>query len=885
MIRFFTWTFSILFTLSLAGAMGALVVLYYYGRGLPDYAQLAQYEPPVVSRIYAGDGRLFAEYASQKRVFIPIEAVPKRVIQTFLAAEDKNFYEHPGLDFFGIIRAAVINFTQRGTNKRPQGASTITQQVAKNILLSSISTKTSYDRKIKEAILSFRIENSLSKDRILELYLNEIFLGSGSYGIAAAALNYFNKSLDELSIAEAAFLAGLPKAPSKYNPRNNYEAAKARRDWVITRMCEERVITRAEGEAAKAEPIVLQKPNPTRVVKADYFAEEVRRRLISKYGEAALYGGGLTVRTTLDPRLQKIADWALRKGLIAYDRQHGWRGPLQNIPLTDTDKQTWEAALSSLISPPGIGRWQVGIVLNLTDSGAKVGLKSGETGTIPLSELKWARNYVPPDQHEPPNPDSMVPVIFLGPPIHHPQDVLAVGDVVLVDLINEKKKTYSLQQLPAVSGALMAMDPHTGRILAMTGGFSFEISQFNRATQALRQPGSAIKPFVYLTAMERGFSPATIVSDAPIHIHMGRGLGTYAPKNFTKNHHGSVSLRVGLQKSLNRLSIRLVHEYVGMKPVAKIIEKFGIMDRVPMQIAMVLGAGETTVERLITAYAMLANGGKKLEATLIDRIQDRHGKTLFTADTRTCMGCKAQPWMGQNVPTIEDLREQIADPRSIYQITSMMEGSVRYGTGRKAQRLGKIVAVKTGTTNDEKDAWTAAFTPDLVVLVQVSFDKPQTLGHLQGGARVALPPAVDFLELALDGIPSKPFKMPADMKLVRMGEVYEAFKNNQSVPRRASNSPSSGYGEKRSSSYPSHSYPSAGYGAPDHSTNPYPAGYGGSSYSDGSYPSRRYEAPTPSSGSYPSGGYGGRAPDHSNSPYPYMRHGGGPAMQGTGGIY
>lgn len=825
MIRFFTWIFTILFTLSLAGAMGVLVVLYYYGRGLPDYAQLAKYEPPVVSRIYASDGRLFAEYATQKRVFVPIEAIPRRVIQTFLAAEDKNFYEHPGLDFFGIMRAAVLNFTQRGTNKRPQGASTITQQVAKNLLLSSIATKASYDRKIKEAILSFRIENSLSKDRILELYLNEIFLGAGSYGIAAAALNYFNKSLDELSIAEAAFLAGLPKAPSKYSPKHNYELAKARRDWVITRMYEERIITRDEAIASKAEPLTLRKPDPTRVVKADYFAEEVRRRLISKYGESSLYKGGLTVRTTLDPRIQKIADWSFRKGLIAYDRRHGWRGPLHHVILQGTSKEAWQAHLAQIIAPPGIGRWQLGIVIKLTDNEAKIGLTSGEEGAIPLAELKWARQYIPPDKNAAPS-TSLVPDFALGPPIQHSKEVLAVGDVVLVESLKNKKDSYSLQQLPAVSGALMVMDPHTGRILAMTGGFSFEASQFNRATQALRQPGSAIKPFVYLAAMERGFSPATIVSDAPIFIHMGRGLGTYAPKNVINKHYGPQPLRIGLAKSLNMMTIRLVHEYVGMKPVAKIIEKFGIMDKVPMQIAMAIGAGETTLERLITAYAMVANGGKRLEPTLVDRIQDRHGKTLFTADTRICANCTDQPWASQSPPTVEDPREQMADPRSIYQITSMLEGAVREGSARKAKVLEKIVAIKTGTTNKEMDAWTAAYTPDLVVVTYVGYDHPQTLGHMEGGSRVALPIIIDFLAKALEGIPSKPFPMPPEMKLVRMGSSYEALKNNQSIPKRAAAPPPPSY------SNPMGGYPPSYYNSPERhdSYGAPPPPQGGGSY-------------------------------------------------------
>jgi len=829
MIRFFTWIFTLVFIVAVAGSIGTLVVLYYFGRGLPDYAQLAKYEPPVVSRIYAGDGRLFAEYATQKRVFVPIEAIPRRVIQTFLAAEDKNFYEHPGLDFFGIIRASIVNLSQMGSKKRPMGASTITQQVAKNFLLSGIATQASFERKIKEAILAFRIENALSKDRILELYINEIFLGSGSYGVAAAALNYFNKSLDELTIAEAAFLAGLPKAPSKYNPKNNYAAAKSRRDWVITRMYEEGVITRDEALTAKAEPIVLKRPNPTRVVKADYFAEEVRRNLIYKYGESSLYTGGLTVRTTLDPHMQKISDWTLRKGLITYDRRHGWRGALYHVDLADTKPETWQSVLATIMNPPGIGRWQVALVLKVDDNGVKIGLKSGEEGTIPLSELTWARTYMPPTKKKDEDGKEIIQ-INIGPPITHPREVLTVGDVVLVDLLQEKQKTYSLQQIPIVSGAIIAMDPHTGRVLAMSGGFSFEASQFNRVTQALRQPGSSIKPFVYLTAMERGFSPATVVSDSPISIALGRGLGIYSPKNVTSNYYGRVPLRIGLQKSLNMMTIRLVHEYVGMKPVARMIEKFGIMDRVPMQIAMAIGAGETTLLRMATAYSMLANGGKRLEPTLIDRIQDRHGKTLYAADTRICAACKNQPWLNQDPPLIEDHREQMADPRSIYQITSMLEGAVRAGSAQRAQVLGKILAIKTGTTNKEMDAWTFAYTPDLVVGTYVAYDNPQPLGHMEGGSRVALPLIIDFMSKALDGIPSKPFKIPPGMKLVRMkemtgqsaqagdyGVIYEALKDKQTLRSGPSESSSESY------SKPSESYEPSYYEVPhreSHSSPP-----------------------------------------------------------------
>ncbi|HBG33902.1 MAG TPA: penicillin-binding protein [Holosporales bacterium] len=801
MLRFLSWTLTLVFILAVMGALGTLSILYYFGRGLPDYEQLAQYEPPVVSRFYASDGRLFAEYATEKRVFVPIETIPKRVIHAFLAAEDKNFFEHPGFDIFGIVRAAFVNMSQMGTNKRLKGASTITQQVAKNLLLTNIANQASYERKIKEAILAFRIETILSKNRILEIYLNEIFLGAGSYGVASAALNYFNKSLDELTIAEAAFLAALPKAPTRYNPKTNYEMSKGRRDWVITRMYEDGTITLDEAVASKNSPIELNKPDSTQVIKADYFAEEVRRQLLAKYGESAVYKGGLTIRTTVDHRLQKISDWVLRRGLIAYDRRHGWRGAYMSLDPHEITKDSWKEKLDAIPTPPGLGQWQIALVLKISEKGATIGLKSGEEGTITFSELTWARKHVPLLTESEKKTE-----VFVGPPISHPQEVLKVGDVVFVEALSGKEKTYSLQQIPAVSGAFIAMDPHTGRVLAMSGGFSFEASPFNRVTQAHRQPGSAIKPFVYLTAMERGFSPATIVSDSPISIAMGYGLGIYNPKNVTSHYYGAVPLRIGLQKSLNMMTIRLVHQYVGMKPVAAMIEKFGVIDHVPMQIAMALGAGETTLLRLATAYAMLANGGKQLVPTLIDRVQDRYGKTLFAADSRICVNCNNVTWSNQPSPAIVDHRQQLADPRSIYQITSMLEGAVRAGSAQRAKVLEKILAAKTGTTNDEKDAWTFAYTPDLVVGTYVGFDNPHCLGHMEGGARVALPLIVEFLDKALKDVPNKPFKMPPGMKLVRMHEmtgrpaqgggagiIYEALKVNQDL---RNYSEGSSYGEE-----------------------------------------------------------------------------------------
>lgn len=787
MLRFFGWLFTLLIFGALAVTGGIFYVLYFYGRGLPDFSQLKDYEPAVVSRLYANDGRLFAEYATEKRVFVPIEAIPKRVIDTFLAAEDKNFYTHPGLDFGGIIRATASNIKNLGSNRRPKGASTITQQVAKNLLMPEVASKVSYERKLKEAILAFRIEKALTKDRILELYLNEIYLGGGSYGVAAAALNYFNKSLDELTIAEAAFLAALPKAPSRYHPKRNYKLAKNRRDWVITRMYEEGIITAQEAIEAKNEPFNLQSRAETEVVEADYFAEEVRRHLINKYGGRSLYEGGLTVRTTLDPHIQAIADKSLRNGLVSYDRRHGYRGPYSKIRWDENAKENWLEELSKIPPAPGMGDWQLAIVLQVNSKDVEIGLPDGTKGSIELSELKWARKDLRNGR--------------TGEAIRKPADVLTQGDVILVATTEEKGK-YSLQQIPAVSGAIVAMDAFTGRVLAMAGGWSYNLSEFNCATQAMRQPGSAIKPFVYLAAMEKGFTPATIVSDSPITISLGYGLGDYTPKNVTARHYGPVAMRVGLQKSLNMLTIRLAHEYVGMRPIKEMIENFGITEHVPMQLAMALGAGETTVLKLTNAYAMIANGGRRVHYSFIDRIQNRHGETIYRADMRHCPSCHDRFWHHQEAPTIHDYRPYLVDPRSAYQVISMMEGAVRNGSAARARSIGKVIAAKTGTTNDERDAWTLGFTADgLVVGVFVGFANPRHMGNKEGGSRVALPIFVEFMTDALANIPSIPFPTPPGIELKRVNEmtgmppgpddknvIWEAFKAGESprpIPSRA----------------------------------------------------------------------------------------------------
>ena len=640
------------------------VTIWHFDRELPDYQQLAHYQPAITTRVHAADGRVLAEFAAERRVFVPIEAIPKRVIDAFLSAEDKNFYGHHGIDPLSIVRAGFTNVGRLSENRRPVGASTITQQVAKNMLLSN---EISIERKIKEILLASRIEAALPKDRILELYLNQIYLGAGAYGVVAAALTYFNKSLDELTLGEAAVLAGLPKAPNRYSPRHHLEMATARRDWVLERMVEAGSVTRDEITQAKTEPIELRRRQDTEEVRAPYFAEEVRRELLARYGEKVLYGNGFSVRTSLDARLQTAADKALRNGLIAYERSHGgWRGAVARID----PKDDWTGHLAKLPVPAvaaDVG-WRLAMVVRSDPDGAIIGFANGATGRIPFSAMRWAR-----PRHADGN---------FGPYPRGASDVVKPGDVVMVEPSgapshnaeatagNASTATFTLCQVPEISGALVVMDPHTGRVLAISGGFSFEISQFDRATQAKRQPGSSIKPFVYLTALDHGFTPSTLVVDGPISLPQGPGLPMWSPTNYTKHgqevrYGGPTPLRVGLELSLNAMTAR-VASIVGMEPIAQTIERFGIMDHTPREYSMALGTGETTPLRLTTAYAMLANGGKRITATLIDRVQDRNGATIFRADQRPCPGCSDFFWDAKPVPTLPDTREPVADPGSAF---------------------------------------------------------------------------------------------------------------------------------------------------------------------------------------------------------------------------
>jgi penicillin-binding protein 1A len=787
MVRVAATVLGILVIVAFLGAGGALFVFHHFGRDLPDYTQLADYQPPVMTRVHAGDGQLLTEYAIEKRVFVPVKAMPRRVVQAFLAAEDKNFYYHPGIDVIGVLRAALTNVKNMGQQRRPVGASTITQQVAKNFLLSN---EVSWDRKIKEAILAFRIERAFTKDRILELYLNQIYLGFGSYGVAAAALNYFNKSLDELSITEAAFLAALPKAPNNYNPLLYPEAAKARRDWVIGRMLADMSITVDEAVRAKAEPMVVHRRSEIKFVDAEYFAEEVRRELLGRYGETQLYKGGLSVRTTLDPGLQAIAARVLRQGLEAYDRRHGWRGPITRFEDTAEEGVAWAEKLARLQAPPAIGGWRMAVVLAVDKAGADIGFADETGGRIPLAELKWARPWKKEQR--------------LGPRVRRPADVLAPGDVVAVAPLEPKaaagadagdagsgalaRPSFSLRQIPDINGALVALDPHTGRVLAMVGGYSFAASEFNRVTQAMRQPGSAFKPIVYLAALDYGFTPSTLILDAPFVIDQGPGLPKWRPANYTKRFYGPSTMRLGIEKSRNLMTVRLA-QTIGIDMVAEYAERLGVVDLMPRRLAMALGAAETTLLRLTTAYAMLVNGGKRITPSLIDRIQDRHGRTVFRHDTRACEDCRADAWTRQPVPVVHDTRESVTDPASAYQVVSMLRGVVERGTGRRVNAVGKPLAGKTGTTNNSYDTWFIGFSPDLAVGVFAAFDQPRTLGRPEQGATVAGPIFRDFMAAALEGKPAIPFRVPPGIRLVRVngltgrlarpgdrGVILEAFK-------------------------------------------------------------------------------------------------------------
>ncbi|MFN5608810.1 MAG: penicillin-binding protein 1A [Holosporales bacterium] len=751
LIQFFA---ALMVTGTILGVGAAYVGYRHFSEDLPDYSELKSYEPPVVSRLHSGDGRLLAEYAEEKRVFIPIGAMPDLVKQAFLSAEDKNFYNHSGVDLPSIARAALTNAFLKITGQphRPQGASTITQQVTKNFLVGNERT---LRRKIREAILSTRIEKALSKDRILELYLNEIYLGMGSYGVAAAALNYFNKSLDELSPAEAAYLAGLPKAPNNYHPVQEKAAAIGRRNWVLSRMYEDGVITREVLRASINEPLAILPRAETQVFKAEDFSEEVRRWLVARYGQNGVYRGGLSVKTTLDPTLQSAAEAALRNAIIAYDRRHGWRGPIARL---DFNLNQWEASLRTIPNPYARLGWQLGTVSRMTKESATVILqgKDKNEANLDLASVRWARRSLPNNS--------------LGNPVNAIGDVLNIGDVIYVRPRTAAEKIpagWELVQPPEVNGGFVALDPHTGRVLALVGGFNYQGNQFNRVTQAKRQPGSTFKPFVYLAALEHGYNPSTIVLDAPIAIDMGPSQGIWRPENYTKEYYGLVPMRTGIEKSRNLMTIRIA-QAIGMRSVSSVAQRFGIYDKMPLYLSGALGVHETTLLRMTNAYAMFVNGGQKVDPTLIDRIQDRTGKTVYKHDDRACDTCETLSWEGQSVPTPSGIIEMATDSASAYQSVSMLEGAVQRGTATALKVLGRPLAGKTGTTNDYKDVWFIGFSPDIVAGVYIGYDEPRNLGEKETGAAVAVPAFRDFMSTALANKPIKPFRISNDVTLVRI---------------------------------------------------------------------------------------------------------------------
>ncbi len=751
------------------------VIVMHFSVGLPDYRQLAEYRPMVTTRLYANDGSLMAEYAKEKRSFVPIEQIPEIVSSAFLAAEDKKFYTHGGIDFVGLIRAVIVNIKNIGSGRRPVGASTITQQVAKNFLLTS---EQSVARKIREALLARKIEQTYTKDHILELYLNEIYLGGGSYGVASAALHYFDKDLKDLSLAEIAYLAALPKAPNNYHPIRRKEQAIARRNWVLSRMADDGYITEAQAKEAQSEPLTVAQKDTNLLKLSGYYSEEVRRFIVSKYGEDAMYNGGLFIRTSLDPRLQQAGVTALQNGLLNYDKRHGWRGPLSTIDLS----QNWQESFQKKVLPAYIPEgWKMAVVTQTTPKEASLFLTDGSTGKILLTTLAWAKK-------------SLGNARVDKKPVQKITDVLNKGDVIYVSPKDDKTPQtglYLLQQLPQAEGALVALDPHTGRVLAMVGGFSFYRNQFNRVMQANRQPGSSFKPFVYLAALDSGYTPSSLILDAPIVMRMPDG-SVWKPKNYSRTFYGPTTLRVGLEKSRNLMTIRLAQS-VGMKKIAKYAQKFGIADNLLPVLSSALGAHETTLLKLVTAYGAFVNGGREITPNLIDRIQDRDGVTIYKHDMRACPNCIGEESDPMKKPEIMDERPQIQDPLSAYQMVNILTGVVERGTGRVAKAVGRTLGAKSGTSNDSYDAWFIGFSPDLVAGVWVGFDNPQTLGANDTGGVVSGPIFRDFMSEALKGQPNIPFRVPNGIRLVKVNPttgkassdenaIEEAFRLNDTVP-------------------------------------------------------------------------------------------------------
>ena len=725
MINHFNFLIKTVITVILSLLFMSFSALWYFSSGLPDYKKLESYEPPVSSRVYASDGTLIAEYAIEKRLFIPFDSIPKKIINSFLSAEDKNFFNHPGIDPKGIIRAIFNNFENIMNNNRLEGASTITQQVAKNFLLTN---EVSIKRKIKEAILSFRIEKAYTKEKILELYLNQIYLGEGTYGVAAASLEYFDKSVKELSYSEAALLAAMPKAPSRYNPFKHYNEAKLRRNLVLNNLHENNIINSDQLIKYRLEEIKLKKRKIKLLKEANYYSEEIRRNIKDNYGFDKLYAEGLSIKSALDKDLQLYALSALRKGIELYDRRHGWRGPILNTKLDSN----WKKKIKEKKLDPSL-KWEFAEIVEVKDLEIIFNvLNQKKNIIIKASDIKWAiKNTI--------------------------YDSFKINDVIFVHKnLNNK---WELKQYPKVNGAIVAIDPFSGKVKALVGGFSFEASEFNRVTQAKRQPGSAFKPFVYAAALENNFSPNSIILDAPFIAAQGIGLKNWKPENYGKEFYGPTTLRKGIEYSRNLMTVRIAQD-LGLKKILKLSKDLNIYENIPELLSVSLGSAETTLLKITNAYSVFINGGKKIKPILIERIQDRRGKTIFNSEKRVCIGCDKYSKNTNLIPSIKDSYKQVISKETSYQILSMLEGTIKRGTGKRLRDLGVPLAGKTGTTNDNYDAWFIGSTSDLVVGVYIGFDNPKTLGRFETGSKAALPVFKNFIKQALYRDDFKPFIVP-----------------------------------------------------------------------------------------------------------------------------
>ena len=714
--------FLLLLTTSLLTGIVILSVLWAFSSSLPDYKFLKNFKPPVSSKVYSGKGELVNDFSTEKRIFIPYKAIPKKVINAFLSAEDKNFYSHPGVDAKGVLRAIINNISNIIASRRLEGASTITQQVAKNFLLTN---EVSLNRKLKEAILAFRIERALSKERILELYLNQIYLGEGSYGVASASLAYFDKPINELDYGEAALLAALPKAPSRYNPYKNIELAKFRRDLVLQNLLENNYIDKKYYEKNINKKINLKKRKKIYLEDTQYYAEDVRKDIVDKFGFDRVYKQGLNIKTPIDLKLQKIATKALRDGLIDYDKRKGWRGPILNKKFS----KNWKKGLEQIKLEKSIN-WKLAIIKKIKKFSVEIETEDFLNGFIKYENISWTKKEI--------------------------DDLFKVGDIIYVESINDKD--YALRQLPKVNGGIVVMDPFTGRVLALSGGFSFKKSEFNRATQASRQPGSAFKPFIYALALENGYTPSTLILDAPLVLEQGFDLKMWKPENYGKKFYGPSTLRMGLEKSRNLMTVRIAQD-LGLKKIVNFSKQLGIYDNPSELLSISLGSAETTLLKLTSAYCSFVNGGKLIKPIMIDRIQDSAGNTIFNNEKRKCSNCKQISSFSDHYPKIEDQFPQIFSSETAYQMISILEGVVQRGTGKKLKNLKLDIAGKTGTTNGNTDAWFIGFTSKLVIGVYVGSDSPKPLGRYETGAKTALPIFKTFVKNAIRKNEARPFKV------------------------------------------------------------------------------------------------------------------------------